>query len=57
MEQDMLAESRSHEQELSDIAQSYQRLEKVVIKHLHDLQEVMIGSQNTSGSGSRKFNR
>jgi hypothetical protein len=45
----MLADSRSQEQELSDITLSYQRLEKVVMMHLRDLQEVMNGSQNSPG--------
>jgi len=44
VEQDMAVDSRSQEQELSDIALSYQRLEKVVMMHLRDLQEVMNGN-------------
>lgn len=53
----MLADSRSQEQELSDITLSYQRLEKVVMIHLRDLQEVMNGSQNSPGCIPRNSGR
>lgn len=49
----MNADAESHEQEIADITQSYQRLEKVVISHLRNLQSVL--QRNITASRGNEF--
>ena len=51
LEQEMLAEGRAQELEVADITSSYQRLEKVVVAHLHGLQRVLETTGSAGGAG------
>jgi len=53
LEQELATENGTQEAEISDISTSYQRLEKVVVAHLKDLQNALeLSSTTTTGTGA-----
>lgn len=46
----MLGDCRAQEQDISDITISYQRLEKIIITHLQELQRAMEIAENSNQS-------
>mmetsp|Transcript_18661 Transcript_18661/g.41528 ORF Transcript_18661/g.41528 Transcript_18661/m.41528 type:complete len:178 (+) Transcript_18661:512-1045(+) len=54
LDHEIVAESRTQESEIEDITSSYQRLERVVVTHLKDLQRVLEVQQASPAHPSLK---
>jgi hypothetical protein len=53
LDHEIVAESRTQESEIEDITASYQRLERVVVTHMRDLQKVLEVQQQSPSHPSK----